>query len=217
MNEVTITPEMERMAHSAADTFDATTDIKISNQENYEIEAIRVKGVKARHKETKATRDDLLKPFKEGMAKLTAFFKTPLDRLKDAEDNIKSAMLVYSEKIEKEQAEEQKKLDDAAEKERLRLEKLAEKQESKGNVEKAEETREKAVSVPTHTFTPRPKPKGVAKRDSWQFRIIDASKIPREYLVPDEKKLGAIARAGKGTIKIEGVVFENKPIIAVSR
>lgn len=39
----------------------------------------------------------------------------------------------------------------------------------------------------------------------WKFKIVDASKIPREYLVPDETKIGGVIRATKGAVTIPGV------------
>lgn len=40
---------------------------------------------------------------------------------------------------------------------------------------------------------------------SYSFQIVDAAAIPAEYLIPDEKKIGAIVRATKGSITIPGV------------
>lgn len=39
----------------------------------------------------------------------------------------------------------------------------------------------------------------------WKARIVDASLIPREYLMVDDQKIGAVARATKGSITIPGV------------
>jgi hypothetical protein len=46
---------------------------------------------------------------------------------------------------------------------------------------------------------------GLVIREDWKFSIVDASLIPREYLVPDEKKIGRIVRALKGDANIPGV------------
>lgn len=48
---------------------------------------------------------------------------------------------------------------------------------------------------------------GVATQQTWKFRITDAELIPREYLVPDEKLIGQLARAMKEKAKIPGVQF----------
>ena len=41
----------------------------------------------------------------------------------------------------------------------------------------------------------------------WKMRIVDESLLPREYLIPDEKKLNGMAKVSKGTLKIPGVEF----------
>lgn len=39
----------------------------------------------------------------------------------------------------------------------------------------------------------------------WKYRIVSAALIPREYLVPDETKIGGVIRATKGAVTIPGV------------
>ena len=39
----------------------------------------------------------------------------------------------------------------------------------------------------------------------WKFKITNAALIPREYLIPDETKIGGVIRATKGSITIPGV------------
>ena len=46
---------------------------------------------------------------------------------------------------------------------------------------------------------------GLTIREDWKFSIVDAALIPREYLIPDEKKIGRIVRALKGDANIPGV------------
>lgn len=46
---------------------------------------------------------------------------------------------------------------------------------------------------------------GVASQQTWKFRITNAALIPREYLIPDEKLIGQLARALKDKLNIEGV------------
>jgi hypothetical protein len=40
---------------------------------------------------------------------------------------------------------------------------------------------------------------------TYGFEIEDAAKIPAEYLMPDEKKIGAVIRATRGSVNIPGV------------
>jgi hypothetical protein len=43
-----------------------------------------------------------------------------------------------------------------------------------------------------------PKVAGLQMRDVWEFEIVDASKIPAAFLMPDEKKIGQLVRNLKG-------------------
>jgi len=59
-----------------------------------------------------------------------------------------------------------------------------------------------AVYVPKET----PKAKTVLTRP-WKFRIVSAGIVPREYLIPDEKQIGARGRSSFGKAVISGVEF----------
>jgi hypothetical protein len=48
---------------------------------------------------------------------------------------------------------------------------------------------------------------GTSLRQNWKFRIVDADAIPREFLTPDEKRIGEIARTMKESASIPGVEF----------
>lgn len=56
-------------------------------------------------------------------------------------------------------------------------------------------------------FVPKATAAGVATRKLWKFEIVDASLIPREYLIPDEKKIGELARTLQGKAALPGVRF----------
>lgn len=69
-----------------------------------------------------------------------------------------------------------------------------------GAYEKVQEIMEAAPEIPDEIDT-----KGLTVREDWKFSIVDAALIPREYLVPDEKKIGRIVRAMKDQTNIPGV------------
>lgn len=50
-----------------------------------------------------------------------------------------------------------------------------------------------------------PKTEGVSGALNWKFRIVDETQIPREYLMVNEKAIGAVVRAMKDKSKIPGV------------
>ena len=92
--------------------------------------------------------------------------------------------------------------------------------EAKGKEEKAEELRRQAQEaeaiVPIVALKVE-KINGIATKKVWKFKIVKETLIPREYLMPNEKMLGEVARATKGTLKVEGVEFFSEDIISAGR
>ena len=58
---------------------------------------------------------------------------------------------------------------------------------------------------------------GVSTREDWDFRIIDDSIIPREYLLVNESAIRALGKTTKGKARIAGVEFYSKQVVAASR
>ena len=56
---------------------------------------------------------------------------------------------------------------------------------------------------------------GVSFRYEWDFEIVNPAAIPREYLMPDEKKIRGIVRALKGATNIPGVRAVSRKTAAV--
>ena len=52
---------------------------------------------------------------------------------------------------------------------------------------------------------------GLGLRDNWKYEVTDAAKIPREYLVIDDRKIGAVVRAMKLQANIPGIRVYNEP------
>lgn len=52
-----------------------------------------------------------------------------------------------------------------------------------------------------------PRMEGVSYVTTWKARVTDERQVPRDYLIVDMQKLGAMARASKGTLVIPGVEF----------
>lgn len=50
-----------------------------------------------------------------------------------------------------------------------------------------------------------PKVAGLAMREMWLFKVEDKSKVPDEYKVVDESRIGKVVRALKGDARIAGV------------
>jgi len=69
------------------------------------------------------------------------------------------------------------------------------------------------VVVPTSI----PKVEGVKLVTRWTFRVVDAALIPREFLVPDEKALQAIATAQHERASVAGVEFYSEQSVSSGR
>jgi hypothetical protein len=103
-------------------------------------------------------------------------------------------------------AEEAKRI--AEEKKRLEDAKLARavEVEAAGDKVGAERIFEEPVFVEPKPVQAAPKIEGIREmRENWQFRIVDEKLIPREYLCPDEKKIGKIVKANGAKTSIPGI------------
>lgn len=94
--------------------------------------------------------------------------------------------------------------------EQLLAEQAAEEAQSQADA-KLEEAKEgiresRRVEVPA-PYVPVARAAGTAVRRPWKFEITDPTLIPREYLIPDEKKIGELARSLKEKAAIPGVAF----------
>lgn len=109
------------------------------------------------------------------------------------------------EQERKRRAEEQRLRDEQKKREEdARLEE-AQQLEDSGEKELAAAVLDAPVTVAPVTLPEPERPAGIQYRDAWKCEIINPALIPREYLMPDEKKIGGIARALKGETQIPGV------------
>lgn len=59
--------------------------------------------------------------------------------------------------------------------------------------------------------------KGVTTRYEWDFRILDAAAVPREYMLVNEAAIRQVVKATKGRVKIAGIEAYEKPVVSSSR
>lgn len=176
----------------------------------------------------KAITNNIVKFFAEPKQKafethkaIVAQEKAMTDSLRWAEDTAKKVVIAYDREQEAKRLEEQRKLQEAAEKEaekeRARLEKQAEKLKTP---ELKEARLEQAASVVVPTIVVQSQVeavKGVSKRVTWKARVVNKNVIPLEYLIVDQSKLDAVARATKGTILIDGVEFYSEESLNIKQ
>jgi hypothetical protein len=59
-----------------------------------------------------------------------------------------------------------------------------------------------------------PRKEGLSIREDWKAEIVNAALVPREYLIPDEVKIGRVVRAMKGQIEIPGIRIFSVKIVS---
>lgn len=151
---------------------------------------------------------------------INGWFRPARENLEKAISIKSGAMQVYDNKKAEIARIAQAKLQDEANKKAATLEERARKAAEKGNEERAEELRQqalqKAVIVPTVNVE-KVKIQGLTTRTNWSYEITDVNLIPREFMCPNDKLLGQLARSTKGTLSITGIKWIETEEIVGSR
>jgi hypothetical protein len=161
--------------------------------------------------------DDLIKAahklHKDSVAKKAKYYN-PVDGGVRA---AKSLMSVWDAEQERIRLAEQRRLEEIArksEEERLLNEAIAAEEDAKRNGATKEEAAQEATNIinePVYVapvVIPKSVPKmagGPVYRTIWKYRITDPAKLPRQFLIPDEVKIGQLVRALKKEHGIAGV------------
>lgn len=146
-------------------------------------------------------------------------FDTEQERLRRIEEARQRELARQEqERLEREAAERAKAIRLEAE----RLQREAEQARAAGNTDHAAEVAAQAEAkqaeaatvvaevphVPVPIVAPVGKLKGASSsRDIWEAVVVDAAKVPREYLIPDMDALNALAKVRKAASTIPGVEF----------
>ena len=142
--------------------------------------ATLTKGVDTRRKGRTAPIDEL----KRGVMN---YFRQGEDALKAARAALWQQISAWEEEQKAIQREQQRKANEAADKERKRKEQLAQKAVERGDVERAVQHAEAAASVTAPIIAaPVTKSEGVGRRTYWHFKVVDQMQLPHMYLMPNE-------------------------------
>ena len=164
----------------------ASAGLVIADAEGYDFAAKCAVEVRGKFKEVEKRRTAITKPMLEAKRQVDKLFKPALDALKGAEVSFKTSMAAYQREVE---AKRQAALEAA--------------QEAEGE--------DLIVALETVSEA-APRAKGTYAKETIEPILEDESKLPREYLMPDMKKIRAAAKAGIG---IPGVRLERKTSIVV--
>lgn len=170
-------------------------------------------------KDLKKKIQDYFKPMKDKAYKawkeICDTERAELSKIEPYEKKLSGLMISWQVEQERKRAEEQRKVEEELRKreEELRL-RVAEELEKQGKKEEAEKLLEEPIDIPTIKVDSEvPKVDGMTTREEWLFEIVDESQIPREFLMPDEKKIRAYVRAMKDKARIPGVKIYKSAII----
>jgi exonuclease VII large subunit len=162
----------------------ASGEIVISSDEEYQQAAQFLIDLKTRQKEVEAKRKEFTQPLYDLQKKLNAFFKEPLANYQKAEQALKNAMAKFQIKKEAERKAALEAANKAAQEE---------------NKEAFTESMVKAAD------NLAPDAKGTYTVDVPRFEVTNPELVPREYLMVDEKKIRGVVNSLGTDADIPGV------------
>lgn len=145
-------------------------------------------------------------------SEIDATFDAPIAAAWRAHKTICAARKKHSEPLEKASALLRKKIGDFQQQREQRA--LIEHRAAQAEAEKVARETDTPVAAVVPTAIAQ-KPDGVSMRTIWKYEVIDATKLPREYMIPNEKMLGEIVRAMGGETKISGVKVWSEKSVSV--
>lgn len=147
------------------------------------------------------------KKLDEAHAEICKKEKDSIAPLKELEKTVGQKMSLWSEAEEKRrrdeevrlQAEARKKADEDAKRQADLLKKSGRPEEAKAVMQQA------SVPVPVVVPSAVPKVAGLSQRKTWRFKIVDSSKLQRQFLMPDDVAIGSLVRSlGKAAEQVVG-------------
>lgn len=219
MSEEIVRDHKKEVENKAVATVEKAQDMMIASNEDYKVAGDFLLDLKDLQKQINEFMDPIIKKAHEAHKEAIKQKKTVESPLKEAEKIVKTKMQAWYELEEKKRQEEERRLQEQAQKE-AEEKRLAEAEalEKAGNDEAALNKLDEDVAAPT-VIVPKQTPKieGVSNRQVWNYRIKDESKIPREYMIPDRVRIGQIVRANKDRTDIPGVEVYSETNLAAGR
>lgn len=216
--EIASNPEVQQLTLYTQQLFEVGSNYKIETAGHYEVAAIELKRVKDAQKKLDDLRRAITRPLDAAKKAVLDLFRSPESKLTQAESGIKRAMIGFQQAQDRIRREEQAKAEAEARRKQAQLQERASKALASGKPERAMELEHQAATVVAPVVhRAAPNVTGINTRDVWKFEVTDPALVPREYLMVDEKKLGAVVRALKGDTTIAGVrVWPEQSIAAGS-
>lgn len=210
-------PDTTQIAQRTTAVLDSARVLTIATAEDYSIGSKYLQAIKAMRDEIATAFDGSIKAAHQAHKTMIAAKRKYDDPLAEEDASLRRRMGSWQTEVERKRREEQERIRQE-EQRKAEERRLAEavKLEEQGRNEEAERLVEAPVQVVTPIVpTTVPKEEGVSSRRIWKFRIVDASLIPREYLMPCESAIRHLARTLKDQARLPGVEFYAEESIAV--
>ena len=186
--------------------------LAITNPEQFQETAEFLQGIKGKQKEVK----DYFEPRR---AKAEAEKQKVLAEINGYKRPLEKAEIIVKKKLgeyrvaqeQKRREEEQKRLAELKVQEEDRL-----LDEAETNGDESILDDEIMLARPT-LETEIPKMAGISFTEVWHFEIVDVKQIPRDYMIPDERKIQGVVKALKDKTSISGIrVYSDQQVGARS-
>ncbi len=216
--EIAKSEELQQLALSIPDRARA---IIITSAETYQQAGNVLLVIKDLKKQIDNTFDPIIQKANLAHKEAVAQKKKVAGPLDEAEQIIKPKIGTYvAEEERKRRLEEERLQQEARARAEAEAVERAAAAEKNGDKQEAEALLNEGFDVPT-VVVPKttPKVEGISTRMMWKYRIKDQRQIKSEYLMPDEKKIGAIVRAmGKeATSLVGGIEVYAESVVAAGR
>jgi hypothetical protein len=186
----------EADAETALNALELIKSSPITSPALFEQAGEELKEIKGEIKRIESIRDAAIKPIQASIAMIKSWFAPALDRLTQAETLRKGHIAAF---LAEQAAQQQAAL------EATRAAVLS------GDQAAA------TAALSTVAETPA-RVKGISLRESWDFEVIDVSKIPLQFLQPNESAIRAYVKAAKREDAIPGVrAFIKQTVYAGSK
>jgi adenylate kinase len=184
--------------------------LQIINDETAKIATDMLGQIAKTKKVVEERRKFFVNPLNEQVKRINSLFKQIAEPLEKAEAIIKSKILTYRQEQERKRREEEERLRKLVEAEQKKLEKQAAKKGMPAPPPIPIPT------IPKQEKTIESNEAQVTARVVWDFEIEDETKIPREFLMVNEKAIRAAVKAG--VRNIPGVrIFQREELAVKSK
>jgi len=220
MEAITISPpDVSSLTAHGGHLAELVNNLVIDSPETYMAGAELVVSIKQARQEAKDRFADSREAAKQAKAAVDNLYNS-LDRpLAGHESTLKGKLQSWDNEQERIRREQQQAAQLAAQKaEEDRRLREAEQLEAAGKPEEAARVIERPVVAPPVVLArTTPKVEGlVHKFKPWDYRIVDESKLPRQYLTPDITKIRGVVRAMGEQTNIPGIEVYREKTVAVS-